>query len=115
MATPAQQQEIIKWNEFVKVSRQNGLSDADITSRLERAHVSAEVIAILLNSNLSTHIVSTAVAKYKWMLVVGIIKLVLGIPLLLLFLSAGQMSLAAVGLILTGIGWIATYTAKKNA
>lgn len=112
--TTTTEQEIVKWNEYVKVSRQNGLSDTEITARLERANVNAEAIGILLNSQMSARIASKQAAKHKWMLVVGIIKLVLGIPLLLLFLSVGQLSIAAIGLILTGLIWIGTYSAKKN-
>ena len=44
--TTTTEQEIVKWNEYVKVSRQNGLSDTEITARLERANVNAEAIGI---------------------------------------------------------------------
>jgi uncharacterized RDD family membrane protein YckC len=106
--------EALKWKEFVKVNRENGLSEADIASRLERANVNPEVIALLLNQSAVKSLERQTNLKYLWMLVVGVIKLIVGIPLLLLFLSAGQLSILSFGLVITGTLWIILYRNNKN-
>jgi len=105
--------EALKWKDFVKVNRENGLSDADIASRLERADVHQEVIALLLNPSAMSSLERQAASKHVWMLVLGVIKLVIGIPLLLLFMSDGQLSMMSVLLVITGILWIVSYRNNK--
>lgn len=102
-----------KWIEFVKVNRKNGLSDDEIVSRLERANVNQEVVALLFDQSAVKSLERQAATKYVWMLVVGVIKLVIGIPLLLLFMAAGQLSFASFALVITGILWIIAYRNNK--
>lgn len=103
-----------QWNEFVSVSRQNGMADQQIRERLAKANVNPVAIDAMLDPRFHWQVKSLTAPTGKWKIAMGVFKLVLGAFGFLVFATTGTHLFTSIIAVVAGLAWLASYASDKN-
>lgn len=98
------------WDSFVRISRNRGLSNPEITEKLRSSGVEEEAIAILLDPNYSWQKSRITGKQNQWKIAVGILKLLGALFFFATEITMGKGILWAVILTIAGLAWFASYS-----